>query len=172
MQTSAFSLEAALIPNMFFTEMYLHQRKQLSIKCFVYQHLLSSRLLDYSHLTWGCYIFCSFQIFLIYQVLSLNLSGAEAGQCHSRHSWDYFVKHSKCCRTTVLWKMLLLRNACVDISDFLHVRGDSHPSQSCKQAHLESTLFRSLFCEMTNTPYRMTGSAVNVCIVDTYYQTK
>lgn len=65
--------------------------------------------------------------------------------------------------------MLFLRNACVDISDFLHVRGDGHPGQRRKQARLESALFRSLFCEMmTNTPYRMTGSAVNVCIVDTY----
>lgn len=56
--------------------------------------------------------------------------------------------------------MLFLKNACVDFSDILRVIGDGHRSQRPKQPRLERALFRSLFCEMTDTPYRMTGSAV------------
>lgn len=157
---STVSLEAALIPSICFSLRCIYTEESnlawATLSISIYSHIV------FSHLSWRCYIFLSGSDFPhLYDTFSKPQYWLREVRSTTADFRDYSVRQDKCCTTAVLWKMLFLQNAC----DFFWLLTCKERWSSSLKAHLESALFRSLFwIKITNTPYRMTGSAVNVAL--------
>lgn len=166
---STVSLEAALIPSICFSLRCIYTEESnlawVTLSISIYSHIV------FSHLSWRCYIFLSGSNFPhLYDTFSkpqywLREVRSTTADFHGTIQWGktsaaQLQFYGKCC----FYKMHVI---------FFWLLTCKERWSSSLKAHLESALFRSLFwIKITNTPYRMTGSAVNVCIVDTYYQMK